>query len=224
MKHTAKRGLHNNQVYKNEDFKQITEDPSTQVALTLEEIQALRDVELTGIQDEIRDMFVFNCSNGLRISEMESFNDTAKINEELGIATLVAKKTDEEIVEDLKEDYFRLKVKYGGEKLPGLYHRNVINREIKDIPKKANINSLVKVISVKCGQTVVENKEKWELIKNHTARRTFITHELKYNDALTVSALVGITPQTMKESYDVRTKLDITLASKERRLKREAVA
>jgi hypothetical protein len=65
-------------------------------------------------------------------------------------------------------------------------------------------------------------KEKWELIKNHTARRTFITHELKHNDALTVSALAGITPQTMKKSYDLRTKLDITMASKERRLKREA--
>jgi hypothetical protein len=98
----------------------------------------------------------------------------------------------------------------------------VINREIKEIAKKAKINSLIKVISVKGGQTVVENKEKWELIKNHTARRTFITHELKFNDALTVSALAGITPQTMKKSYNLRTKLDITLASKERRLKREA--
>jgi hypothetical protein len=81
---------------------------------------------------------------------------------------------------------------------------------------------LVKVISVKGGVTVVENKEKWKLVKNHTVRRTFITHELKYNDALTVSALAGITPQTMKKSYDLRTKLDITMASKERRLKPEA--
>jgi hypothetical protein len=222
MFHTEKKGLHNNEVYKNKDFKQLTDDPCTQVALTLEEIQALRDVELTGKQDIIRDLFVFNCSNGLRISDMESFNENAIINEELGIATMVTEKTDEEIVIDLKEDYFRIKIKHGCEKLPEMPHRNTINREIKDIAKKAKINSIVKVISVKGGNTIVENKEKWRLIKNHTARRTFITLGLKDEDSLTMAAMAGITVQTMNRSYDKRTKLDITLAARERRLKREA--
>ena len=37
MKHAAKKGLHNNLMYKSKDFKQITEDPSTQIFLTLDE-------------------------------------------------------------------------------------------------------------------------------------------------------------------------------------------
>jgi hypothetical protein len=57
---------------------------------------------------------------------------------------------------------------------------NVVCRQIK-----AKINSLVKVISMKGARTIAKNKEKWELIKNYTARRTFITHELKYNDTST---------------------------------------
>ena len=145
--------------------------------------QVLKEVELTGMQDEIRDMFLFDCSIGIRISDMEVFNESAIINETLGIATLVTKKTGEEICVDLKEDYFKLKKKYGG-KLPELYHRNVINREIKDIAEKAGITSLVKVISMKGGKTEVKNIKKCLLIKNHTARRTFITHSLKHDDAL----------------------------------------
>lgn len=155
------------------------------------------------------------------ISFKSLWGEGVKIRGFSSIATLVTIKTGEEICVDLKEDYFRLRDKYGG-KLPELYHRNVINREIKDIAEKAGITSLVKVISMKGGKKDVKNIKKCLLIKNHTARRTFITHSLKHDDALTVAAQAGITIPTLKKSYDLRTKADITLASRERRLKREA--
>ena len=77
------------------------------------------------------------------------------------------------------------------------YSATEMNRTIKKVLKKANINRVVKYKESKAGKSIISNIEVWEKTTNHTARFTFIN--MMINDyGISPMALSKITGQSLK--------------------------
>jgi integrase len=191
----AKRGYHNNLVHKHPDFKKPSEE-SHQIYLNEEEIDLLYQLDLTknNKQEIIRDRFIINLYTGLRVSDMNTLNLK---NFYKGNITHINKKTNKKVVIPIHPRITAIINKYGGE-LPKLFHQNTVNTEIKSIARKAGIRSPVHFSKTYGGVKQQFLKEKWEMVSNHTCRRSLTSNLLKYTDAQSVMPVVGMTMKTLQ--------------------------
>jgi integrase len=94
--------------------------------------------------------------------------------------------------------------KYGG-KLPPKVADVIMNRYIKKIAEKAEIFGRVDYVITRGGKREEWVLERWEMISNHTARRTFITNALKAGvDPVAVMQLAGIKKYSTLMRYNKR--------------------
>lgn len=209
MKWADKKGLSSNTSYK--DFLRINEDPE-KIDLTEEEIALLKDLELTGSREEIRDRYVMNLYMGLRISDLETLD--AKKNIKNGCIVLdYTQKTESSVMLPLHPEVIRIMNKpiYNG-KFPKQYNREHVNREIKLIAKEAGITDETEIREIR-GGVKIEGKDamipRWQLISTHTSRRTAITYYLREGVPVkTLSVLLGVSEKTIMKYYDKRNQDD----------------
>jgi site-specific recombinase XerD len=203
MSHTYRLGWHQNTVQK--EFPVINELTSD-IYLTEEDIEKLKKVELSGMQEVIRDRFIAGFRTGLRISDWANFEEKAKIHN--GVAMLVNQKTKKVTPVPLSSEYYEMLEKYGG-KLPRQYNSIVANRHIKLIAKKAGLTDPVLMVTTKGGKTVEQWFEKWEVISHHTARRSAASLLLEAGvSSIDVENVLGMSAQTVRR-YDKRKKQKI---------------
>ena len=153
---------------------------SNEIALRDDEIMMLYNYKPTTVQDEqIRDMFVLNCLTGQRISDLEQLD--LHIDSTLGFDTVsvVQQKTDTKVEFEFVFELARhiLMDKYNGSlPLKGKLDR-LIKTNIQRIAKEAGICGTVTKQEQRGTDTSTQTitKERWECIKTHTARRTFIS-------------------------------------------------
>ena len=143
------------------------------IALTIGEIAIIYKCKnLTKLQDEIKDIFIFGCVVGQRYSDYSIMSiknangpDSFQIRQ---------KKTGKVVDTPAGEIAHEILSKYGG-KLPKTRSIQQFNKQIKLICKKAGITKEV-TISKTVGKEYISQKyEKWQLVSSHTARRTFAT-------------------------------------------------
>lgn len=154
------------------------------VSLTAEELQAMYVVELNKRECEVRDVFVIQCLTGLRHSDMHNiYKENIQEDEGGKYITLVTKKT-----------FKRLKIYFNdrAEHILNIYDytlprlsRGIMNSHLPNIAKKAGVKGRIERVSMIGSKRIVEYKEKWEVIKTHTARRTFITLMLESGENIT---------------------------------------
>ena len=175
--------------------------PTGRVHLTDEEVELLENVELEDtLQDTVRDLFLIGIYSGQRFSDYSVFEKEDVVKTPDG--DMIIKKSQKTVRESfipITPDLDGLLEKYNW-KLPYV-HKDDFNIEIKQICKKAGINSSQKKMRKKGSEKKVTYYDKWEGISTHTARRTFITlsAERGMPDHI-IMAVTGISkPETLQK-------------------------
>lgn len=170
-------------------FKTVETDV---VYLTIDELHDVYEVELTTkIQRSVRDVFVVQCLTGLRYSDMLNIKKD-NIQEDDGgeYITLITKKTLKRLKIYFNDISRHILMQYDYT----LPHPQVamMNKYLPLIAKQAGVKGKIEVIKIVGTKRVVEIKDKWELIKTHTARRTFISLMLEAGeDITTIRSITG---------------------------------
>lgn len=159
------------------NFKIGQEKSSSPIYLLPDEVKAIYCLELKPRSkiEKIRDLFVFQCMVGCRVSDLYTFT---RDNIQNGFLSYIPKKTIHSkqktirvplnnvarVILDKYSDYSRV--------LPTDIAVVTYNKNIKKIGAMANLNRKVSVVNA-CGEE--EIKELKDVISTHTARKTFIS-------------------------------------------------
>ena len=177
----GERGLHNNQIFRSRKFCKTTENRD-EIYITDEELVAFENLDLSHSRklDHVRDAFLISCYSGLRYSDLVSLT---KDNLQDGFIRFRSKKTGQLVVVPIHPVVNRIIEKYkdvSTTSLPKFYSNVKMNEYIKDIGEMIPAFDVeVTRGFTKGGAYVEETKKKYELIKTHTARRSFSTNAYK---------------------------------------------
>jgi len=170
MADAMESGVHDNQVHRARAFT-AQKVPGVHVALTEVEIDAMLGLELSGMDADIRDLFVVGCYTGLRWSDLKRINLVCYPTEKL--IKLRTYKTDTAVI-----------IPIIGKIVPMFEQRQwrwvvpsdqYFNRAVKKLARMAGITQRVERSTIRGGVYVTETIEKCEMISSHTGRRTFAT-------------------------------------------------
>ena len=191
-------GLHNNDRAMACFSKRKVEesDKAVEIYLTEAELQALADMELTGLKDQVRDIFLIGCYTCQRVSDYnniqpEDFTTTAKGTP---IIRLIQQKTRNEVKIPIMNPNLKAICEKYNYNIPSVIDV-LINRYIKEILEdlSATVPSLAVKVPTKLtmkqknneasGKLIVERNTKGEVVMpryncvtTHTARRSGITN------------------------------------------------
>jgi integrase len=144
------------------------------VALTEEEFYAILYLDLSDNKtyELVRDHFVCMCLTGLRISDYQEFVEMEIKRKVIDILTI---KTGVDCSILILPPMRKILDKYNG-KLPKTISEQKMSQYIKEIAKRVpELHELVTKVSTIGGKTVREQIPKYQMISNHTARRTMVT-------------------------------------------------
>ena len=196
---------HNVEIAFKPKFKVVENDV---VYLTADELHNIYTVKICvenrdkkyseNIASAVRDIFVVQCLTGLRYSDMiHIYKENIQEDEEGKYIVLITKKTMKRL-----KIYFNDRACHILElwdwNLPH-YKLEVMNRWLPEIAKQAGVKGRVEVVRMVGSKRVVEYKQKWEMVKTHTARRTFITLMLEAGE--NTSTIRSITGHTQLSSF-----------------------
>lgn len=159
----------------------LKEAPHTITFLNYDELQAFYHYQFTNERlSRARDQFCFMAFTSLRISDFKRLMVANIIDQHIEI---VAKKTDEHMTIPLVANALEIIEKYKDERPEDGRLFNVIsdqklNTYIKEAAKEAGLNRKVVFTYYKGGTRIEEQKEFWEIISCHDARRTFVSCSL----------------------------------------------
>lgn len=203
---TLGKAIGGSNIYDDPAFKKIQED-SFDIYLDEKELSGIFRLKLSSRQDLARDWFILDCYTGLRVSDLVLLT---KKNYSKGFITIANKKTDEKVIIPVHPFVRKILDKHKG--FPPTITDVEINREIKKVAAAANIDSEVLHTITKGGRRVDSYLKKWQMVSNHTARRSFITNLLKNGVPDTiVMKLTGIKSAETLKRYN---KLGVDEAAK----------
>lgn len=167
--------------------------------ITQAEFKRLWEVDLSDTPklDRIRDLFCLQCQTGLRISDLSRLKKV-HIKEEL--IKIRQHKTTKDVlipITDIARSIFK-RYDYN---LPVISAQKY-NDYIKEICAVAAINEEIEVPDYRDGEKKYTTRLKWELISNHDAIRTFITHGVEKGISPKVMSMItGKTLKTLLKHY-----------------------
>lgn len=167
--------LENGHTYKTDfqKFKAPKAQQTDEVALTLKQVQSVFEFDLSNNQrlEKVRDLFVFGCATGMRIS---NYSQVSKKDIQSNFIKVRDKKNNDKLLEIPLNDfsqYILLKYDY---QLPKISNQK-FNDYIKEVFKLLEFNEPIKK-TIKIGKDIIEEiTPLYERISSHTARRSFIT-------------------------------------------------
>lgn len=202
VRYAKSQGIHSNiewiEYLVGYDSKVIRRESTTKVFLTVQEIQALYDMELEhgSMEDRIRDVFLVGCYTCQRVSDYnglkrENFATTRRGTK---IVRITQKKTDQTVAIPILNNNLQTIAEKYDYNLPDVCEQ-VLNKYIKRLLKRlsATVPSLAeeyRTTIVKAGSDAEKAgrmsfkrdsdgnilRPKYELVSSHTARRTGITN------------------------------------------------
>lgn len=169
-----KRGWHSNTVFLHNDFNTPSEE-TFDIYLTEDELTRMADKHLLNKGMALcRDWFIIDCYTGLRISDLKLLSAHNLDNNRIIISN---EKTDARVVLPVHPHVDRILRHYKG--FPPPVSDQEINREIKKVGELCKINQKVLYQVTEGGARQDYHFKKFEMISNHTARRSFITNLLR---------------------------------------------
>lgn len=208
LNEAAHQGLIKDDTYKSYQSKSTDVD---NIYLTEAEISRLYALDIPtlinkGVIDaksrieETRDLFIIGCWTGLRQSDLNHL-DNALFNVEAETITIVTEKTSEKVTIPMHTYIKELYAKYGG-KFPQMCYKSRFIEHLKELGRLAEINDEVIVKENRGGKITSTKHKKYELIKSHTARRSFATNlYLKGAPTVSIMKLTGHTTETNFMKY-----------------------
>ncbi len=167
------RGTNNNLFFKSKLFKKPIEDVD-KIALSEAEIQRIYSLELNGEGsiEAVRDLFVIACYTGFRFSD---FSTLTKEHISDNFITKTTIKTKAKVIIPIHPIVREILEKYDND-IPRAYTNAHANSLLKDIAKRAMLNTDIEIIKTVAGKTVRNVYKKWELVSTHAGRRSFATN------------------------------------------------
>lgn len=216
MKTSFQREVHNNRKWESDAFKP-REVRVTKPHLTLDEVKQLetfkipKKVHNNGVErtswDTVRDWFIVSCWTAARVSDLKQFRDLIALRyKENGNScpdqlTFIQSKTNSEVTVPMLEPVKRIVNRYKGQ-LPKLPNESKMNSTVKLVCKAAGLDRVIEQASTDAKSKKVSRNELWELVTNHTARRTFATNV--YNlDIMSLGELMSLTGHESESSLMV---------------------
>lgn len=141
-----------------------------------------------------RDLFVIGCWTGLRLSDLNNLN-RANIDLANSKLTVIAQKTKQEVIIPLHRFVSEIYLKYNGH-FPSMPDKGKAIAHLQHLAQLAKINQPITVKENKAGRITYQIYPKYQLIMNHTARRSFATNlYLKGAPTLSIMQLTGHTTE-----------------------------
>lgn len=206
-----KRYLVGNGLMTGSQFADIQIEPLKEIQID-DEI-ALRDDELTLLynyqceskrDEEIRDLFLLECTTGQRFSDVEKVADLVEHKDGRTYFNLIQNKGGAKVQVDI---IFQMAIdileKYAYQ-LP-TYNKKIFNKRIKEIAKSAGVKGqeLIRYHEADIAGVSNFSKERCECISSHTGRRTFITLlSLRGYNETEIARYSGHSTLTMVRRYD----------------------
>jgi site-specific recombinase XerD len=170
----------------NPDDIKFKEVAGVKISLTEEDLVALENLRLTGTMSRVRDLFVLQCSTGVRVSDLFRIDRNVKEDK----IVLETKKVAGNVVEiPLTSRSREILDKYQG-KLPVISEQKYRDY-IKQLYKAINPTG---TIQVRVGDRF-ENRYIWKEISSHDAVRTFVT--LSAERGMPISAIAKIVGKSL---------------------------
>jgi integrase len=204
LNYAVSEGYSTNQKFKGNDFK-VKKEITTEIYLTDDEIQQMFEKDLSKFPEleHARDVFLMGCYTGQRISDYNGLKeeDIVVIN---GVQFFEIKQKKNRkygrvvhcpITKEIKAI---MKARYGG-KPPKKIHEQHLNEDIKQVGQMLEWNDLIKCEYTKGGELHSEMIPKYDLIKSHTARRSFCTN--KYKAGMSVFDIMLFSGHTTEKEF-----------------------
>jgi integrase len=176
MSEAFDRGITKNIEFKKKKFK-VLEEETDAVYLSREELDRIIAMDLSAKPklDLIRDNFILDCFIGLRIADYSNLQKNHIIEiEGVKMIKIRMQKTSNIVVIPLSRIALNILEKHDYNLRT--YSNQHMNRSIKQVCKLAGINEEFTKTITKGGKIVEEVYKKYEMITNHTARRSFATN------------------------------------------------
>ena len=146
------------------------------IYLTLDELEYLEKIDnfRNETWEKARDVFLLECYTTLRISDLKRVKkDHFQITKTGYKLNIITKKTKEKVIIPLKPKAYSIFEKYNFQ--PPKIEAQTVNRLIKELAKMVGISSIIEQRVTKGGKAFVQSTPKYDLITNHTGRRTAAT-------------------------------------------------
>lgn len=229
-----KKGIHTNYTAKNVfHIPPVREqDKSKEIYLTKEELQALYDMSLSGLEENVRDVFLIGCYTAQRFSDYSRIDEhcistTAKGTRVIKLQQI---KTKKEVVIPILDTKLETLLKKYNYNVPCL-NDVVFNRYIKEIchklskttpslaikeRTKLNKKELLRELeAIKNKKELFEYDEqgfpikaRWELVSSHTARRTAITN-MFLSGKYTIGQMMYVSGHKKEKTFNNYVKLSL---------------
>jgi len=204
-----RQGVHS-QIIQPGSFPEISESVFA-IALTLDELEKLRALKLTGTREVVRDVFLIGCYTAQRFSDYSKYKPEHLKRDGNGQTYI------EVYPQKTRGHKTRVSMPLHpiAEQImstPGYFARKIpseqrTNDMIKELAKLAGISGTEEILKSKVkGHTYIVKKERWELVTTHTARRTGAT--LMYKAGIPFDAIMKYTGH--KTEINLRKYLKIT--------------
>ena len=142
------------------------------------------------------------------VNKKKKKTESVIVEEEIKILTVIQQKTGAKVYIPCHPELIRILEKYDYN-VPYMADQK-INKYIKTVAEKAELNEMIKIEKVVGGKKKVEYTPKWKLVHTHTARRTGAT--LMYLSGMDIFDIMKITghstPLTLKK-YIKADELDV---------------
>lgn len=150
------------------------------IYLTFEELKRIEQLELKGIADDVRDILLFQCFTGLRVSDVRLLTWA---NIQGDTMRLTTKKTAKAITKKLpKQAIAILSKRKGMQTRTGAifptYCDRTTQRNLQNIGKLAGLTETITLTIYRDGQRTTKNVQKWEVLTTHVGRKTFVVLSL----------------------------------------------
>jgi integrase len=174
----------------------LTEDEIERIyRLDIPTLIAKGEIDAKSQIEKTRDLFVIGCWTGLRRSDINRL-EKALFDLEKNEVTIVTEKTGEKVTIPMHPFIKELYEKYDG-KFPKLTDKANTNRHLQEIGRHAQIEEKVMIKENRGGKIDGKIYKKYQLIKMHTARRSFATNlYLKGAPTIKIMKLTGHTTET----------------------------
>ena len=150
------------------------EDIAKIYALDINALKAKGEIDSKSTIEITRDLFLVGCWTGLRRSDINRL-DKALFDVDKGIIRVVTEKTSEIVEIPMHPMVRAMWEKYEG-KFPHLADKGKVNHHLQELGRHAQINENVIIKENRGGKVSSCIYKKYQLIKFHTARRSFATN------------------------------------------------